>query len=223
MVAAAADGECAIDNPLKELQVGPSTLTVAKGSTFTYTISVSNRGKCTLTNVKVVDTIDGPEGSKVIDTDPEADSVDGLTVTWNDIGPLAPNQVKVLVVTVEVPDDADVGDEYTSEAKVTATGGGKNYAKGVKVEGPTVGGAGSGACNLTQSKVGPSHKEVKPGQTFNVYISLLNSGGEPCHGDGEAADRRRPRVRRVHARLRRTTRRRHHVGRRRSRRVTARR
>jgi uncharacterized repeat protein (TIGR01451 family) len=174
------DDECAIDNPLKELQVGPSTLTVAKGSTFTYTISVSNRGKCTLTNVKVVDTIDGPEGSKVIDTDPEADSVDGLTVTWDDIGPLAPNQVKVLVVTVEVPDDADVGDEYTSEAKVTATGGGKNYAKGVKVEGPTVGGAGSGACNLTQSKVGPSHEEVKPGQTFNVYISLLNSGGAPC-------------------------------------------
>jgi uncharacterized repeat protein (TIGR01451 family) len=173
-------GDCAIDNPLKELQLGSSTLVAAKGSTFTYTISVSNRGKCTLTNVKVVDTIDGPEGSKVIDTDPEADSIDGLTVTWDDIGPLAPNQVKVLVVTVEVPSDAETGDKYTSEAKVTATGGGKNYAKGVKVEGPTVGGAGSGACNLTQSKVGPSHEEVKPGQTFNVYISLLNSGGEPC-------------------------------------------
>ena len=142
---------------------------------------MSNRGKCTLTNVKVVDTIDGPAGSKVIDTDPDADKVDGLTVTWNDIGPLAPNQIKVLVVTVQVPDDAEVGDKYTSEAKATATGGGKTYSKGVKVEGPTVGGAGSGACNLTQSKVGPSHEEVKPGETFNVYISLLNSGGEPCH------------------------------------------
>ena len=70
-------GDCEIDNPLKELQVGPSTLTVAKGSTFTYTISVSNRGKCTLTNVKVVDTIDGPAGSKVISTDPEADRSTG--------------------------------------------------------------------------------------------------------------------------------------------------
>ncbi len=174
-------GDCAIDNPLKELQLGSSTLVAAKGSTFTYTISVSNRGKCTLTNVKVVDTIDGPEGSKVIATDPEADNVDGLTVTWNDIGPLAPNQVKVLVVTVEVPSNAETGDEYTSEAKVTATGGGRNYAKGVKVELPTVGGPGSGGCNLTQSKVGPSHEEVTPGETFNVYISPLNSGGEPCH------------------------------------------
>ena len=174
-------GDCEIDNPLKELQLGSSTLVAAKGSTFTYTISVSNRGKCTLTNVKVVDTIDGPDGSKVVDTSPDADSVDGLTVTWNDIGPLAPNQVKVLVVKVEVPSDAETGDKYTSEAKVTATGGGKNYAKGVKVELPTVGGPGSGACNLTQSKVGPSHEEVKPGQTFNVYISLLNSGGEPCN------------------------------------------
>jgi uncharacterized repeat protein (TIGR01451 family) len=173
--------DCAIDNPLKELQLGSSTLVAAKGSTFTYTISVSNRGKCTLTNVKVVDTIDGPDGSKVVDTSPDADSVDGLTVTWNDIGPLAPNQVKVLVVKVEVPSGAETGDKYTSEAKVTATGGGKNYAKGVKVELPTVGGAGTGGCNLTQSKVGPSHEEVKPGQTFNVYISLLNSGGEPCN------------------------------------------
>ena len=174
-------GDCAIDNPLKELQIGPSTLTVAKGSSYTYTISVSNRGECTLTNVKVVDTITGPPGSEVIKTAPEADEVDGLTVTWNDIGPLAPNQVKVLVVTVQVPSGAETGAEYTSEAKVTATGGGQNYAKGVKVEGPTVGGAGTGACNLTQSKVGPSHKEVEPGETFNVYISLLNSGGERCH------------------------------------------
>jgi uncharacterized repeat protein (TIGR01451 family) len=173
--------DCEIDNPLKELQIGKSTLTVAKGSTFTYTISVSNRGKCTLTNVKVVDTIDGPEGSKVIGTDPDADEVDGLTVTWNDIGPLAPNQIKVLTVTVQVPSDAETGDKYSSEAKATATGGGKNYSKGVKVDGPTVGGAGSGACNLSQSKVGPSHEEVKPGETFNIYISLLNSGGEPCH------------------------------------------
>jgi hypothetical protein len=85
------------------------------------------------------------------------------------------------VVKVEVPPDAETGDKYTSEAKVTATGGGKNYSKGVKVEGPTVGGPGSGACNLTKSKVGPSHKEIKPGQTFNVYISLLNSGSEPCN------------------------------------------
>jgi uncharacterized repeat protein (TIGR01451 family) len=173
---------CGTGNPLRELQIGSSTLKIAAGKTFTYTIAVSNRGKCTLTNVHVEDTINGPPGSKVIKTDPKADSVDGLKVTWDDIGPLKPNQMKVLTVVVQVPTDAQNGKKYSSEAKVTATGGGQNFSKGVKVNLPEVAAAGTGACNLVQSRVGPSHKEVQPGETFNIYITLLNSGGAPCPG-----------------------------------------
>jgi uncharacterized repeat protein (TIGR01451 family) len=175
-------GACGTGNPLRELQIGPSTLRVAAGDRFTYTISVSNRGTCTLSDVHVEDTIDGPLGSKVISTDPEADEVDGLKVVWDDIGPLDPGDVKVLVVTVEVPSNAGDGDDYSSDVDASAVGGGDTFEESASVDGPDVGDAGSGACNLAQSKVGPSHKEIEPGQTFNVYISLLNSGSEPCPG-----------------------------------------
>jgi uncharacterized repeat protein (TIGR01451 family) len=176
------NADCGTANPLRELQIGASTLKVKAGSTFTYTISVSNRGTCTLTDVRVEDTIDGPPDSSVVDTDPEADDIDGLTVVWDDVGPLDPGQIKVLVVKVKVPSGADSGDDYSSDVNVTATGGGDDFEQNADVDGPEVGDGGSGACSLTHSKVGPSHKEIKPGQTFNIYISLLNSGGAPCPG-----------------------------------------
>jgi uncharacterized repeat protein (TIGR01451 family) len=171
---------CGTGNPLRELHIGPSTLIARAGQTFTYTISVSNRGECRLTNVKVEQTIDGPPGSSVTSTDPEADSVDGLTVTWDDVGPLDPGDVKVLIVTVEVPDDAEDGDEYSSDVTTTADGGGSSFEETASVDGPTVGDGGSGDCDLSQSAVGPSHEKVEPGEIFNFYISLLNSGGAPC-------------------------------------------
>ena len=174
------NGDCGTDNPLRELQVGPSTLRAAAGSTFTYTISVSNRGECVLKDVKVDDTIDGPPDSTVTATSPKADTVDGLHVVWNDVGPLNPGQVKVLVITVKVPSNVSSG-HYSDDVDATATGGGKNFEQTASVEGPDVGNN-SGECNLEQSKAGASHKEVKPGETFNVYISLLNSGSEPCPG-----------------------------------------
>ena len=173
-------GDCGADNPLKELQVGPSTLRASAGSTFTYTISVSNRGNCVLNHVKVDDTINGPPDSSVTGTSPKADTVDGLHVIWNDIGPLNPGQVKVLVITVKVPDGITSG-HYKDDVDATATGGGKNFEQTVTVEGPDVGNN-AGACNLEESKAGASHKEVKPGETFNVYVSLLNSGSAPCPG-----------------------------------------
>ena len=135
------DGECGSDNPLRDLHIDPSTQTTQAGSSFTYTISVTNRGECELTDVRVEDTIDGPPGSEVVATDPDADDVDGLTVVWNDIGPLAPGAVKVLTVTVDVPSDADEGDEYSSDVTATATGGGESFEQDASVDGPTVGGA----------------------------------------------------------------------------------
>src|SRR5207302_6066922 len=112
---------CGSANPLRELQMGPSTLQTVAGSTFTYAISVSNRGSCTLDHVGVVGTVQGPPGSTITSTSPNADSVAGLTATWKDIGPLTPNQMKVLLVTVQVPSGVASGAQYTGRTDATAT------------------------------------------------------------------------------------------------------
>jgi len=132
------DNDCGTANPLSDLDVDSSAPAVAAGSTFTYTITVSNSGDCPLTDVKVVETIDGPPGSEVTATDPEADDVDGLTVTWNDVGPLDPGQSKDLVVTVQVPSDADAGDGYSTDVTATAVGGGDEFQGTAHLDGPTV-------------------------------------------------------------------------------------
>jgi hypothetical protein len=173
---------CGSANPLRELQMGPSTLQTVAGSAFTYAISVSNRGACTLDHVGVVATVQGPPGSSITNTSPGADTVSGLTATWKDIGPLAPNQTKVLVVTVQVPSGAANGAQYTGSANATATtSAGDRFTQIVKVNAPTVRATGTGSCSLTGSRMGASHKQVLPGEPFNMYVSLLNSGGVACH------------------------------------------
>jgi uncharacterized repeat protein (TIGR01451 family) len=132
-------GDCGTVNPLSDLSITSSAPTVQQGSTFVYTIDVSNNGDCELTDVKVEDTIDGPDGSEVVSTDPEADSVDGLTVVWNDVGPLAPGASKVLKVTVQVPAGAADGDSFSSDVHASATGGGGTFEQDASVAGPTVG------------------------------------------------------------------------------------
>jgi uncharacterized repeat protein (TIGR01451 family) len=132
------DNDCGTANPLSDLDVDSSAPAVTAGSTFTYTITVSNTGDCPLTDVKVVETIDGPPGSEVTGTDPEADDVDGLTVTWNDVGPLEPGQSKDLVVTVSVPSDAGAGDGYSTDVTATAVGGGDEFQGTAHLDGPTV-------------------------------------------------------------------------------------
>ena len=172
---------CGSANPLRELQIGPSTLQTVAGSTFTYAISVSNRGSCTLDHVGVVGTVQGPPGSRITSTSPGADTVAGLTATWKDIGPLAPNELKVLLVTVQVPSGAPNGDQYTGRSDVTATSAaGDKFTQTAKVTGPSVRLTGTGSCSLVGSRMGAGHKQVLPGELFNVYVSLLNSGGVAC-------------------------------------------
>ncbi|HUQ40268.1 MAG TPA: hypothetical protein VM030_08945 [Acidimicrobiales bacterium] len=175
--------ECGVaDNPLRDAHKDLSAADVSPGQTFTYDVVVPNRGACTLTNVKVVDTVTGPEGSTIVSTVPPASTTDGLKLTWNDIGPLAPNETKTLVITVKVPDNAPQGAVYKNNMTVTGKCDGADHEKSDEVVGPTVGPNGTGGCNLGDSNKAASHKEVFPGETFNYYIHVFNSGGAPCTG-----------------------------------------
>jgi hypothetical protein len=118
------------DCNLSDVTITPSKPTVQAGSTFTYTITVTN-GDCPLDEVPVDLKIDGPPGSEVVSTDPEADSVDGLNVKWDNVGPLDAGESKQLKVTVQVPSDADDGAEYSGD--VTADD------ESAHVDGPSVG------------------------------------------------------------------------------------
>lgn len=127
-------------NPLGGVSKEGNEGSVAPGSTFAYTITVPNSSDaCTLTNVQVTDAISGPEGSEIVGTDPEADTVDGLTATWNDIGAISPGDQRQLTIDVRVPDnEAVVGETYTEDLSITADCDGQEVTGGGDFDGPQV-------------------------------------------------------------------------------------
>lgn len=136
---AEATADCQPSDPLAGITKTASSDTVAPGDTFTYTIDVPNGDDtCTLNNVRVVDTITGPAGSTIVSTEPPADSVDGLVVTWNDIGPIAPGDSVRLVIGVQVPTNAPDGAVYAEQLRVTADCDGRQVDGGLDFTGPTV-------------------------------------------------------------------------------------
>ena len=94
---------------------------VNPGDTFNYIIHVHNPHACTLTGVKVVDTITATRGVlfSILGEDPKADSVTKSSITWNDIGPLDPGATKDLVVHMKVASHSG-GGTFTEKASVTA-------------------------------------------------------------------------------------------------------
>jgi uncharacterized repeat protein (TIGR01451 family) len=173
--------ECpAGDNPLRDAHKDLSAADVSPGSTFTYTVAVPNRGACTLTKVKVVDEVTGAPGTTIVSTAPAATTTEGLKMTWEDIGPIAPNETKTLVITVKVPDNAPSGFVYKNNMTVTGLCDGSPAEKSDTITGPTVSARLSGPCDLSDSNKASSHTEVMQGQTFNYYIHLFNTGGQPC-------------------------------------------
>lgn len=96
--------------------------TVHPGDNFSYTITVTNPHACTLTGVKVVDTLTTTGGVRyTIDgANPGASSQTGSTLTWNDIGPIAPGATKQLVVNMTL-DSGSGGGTLTETANVTAS------------------------------------------------------------------------------------------------------
>ncbi len=110
---------------------------VNAGSDFVYTIDINNPYDCTLTDVKVVDTIE-TSSDKIKYTirgqEPAASSVsaDSKVLTWNDVGPIAPKASKPLKITVAVDKDS-VSGNFIDTAAVNANCGLDTAQGGAKI------------------------------------------------------------------------------------------
>ena len=115
---------------------------VTVGDNFTYTIKVDNPYDCTLTDVKVTDTISGSEGVlwTVTGTDPKADTQTNDKLVWNDIGPIKPGDSAEVHISVTVPENS-AGGRFTDHATATATcgsgstSGGTSFGNGATLTG----------------------------------------------------------------------------------------
>ena len=133
-------------------------LLVAAGERFTYTITVDNPfGDCTLTGVRVVDTIGAPAGVQfdVVATSPAA-SVAGNVVTFPDIGPIQPNGSGRATITIAIPAGSG-GGLLTNTAVATgtcATGTGDGRTR---ITVPV-----TGEVNVQLPRIGPGPVPVSP-------------------------------------------------------------
>ncbi|MFP5254574.1 MAG: hypothetical protein ACLGI8_01865 [Acidimicrobiia bacterium] len=165
------------DNPLRELNKHASATEVTPGSTFDYSISVPNRGPCTITDLVVTDVVTGP--GTVVGTEPEG-TVDGNTVTW-ELGELAPGDTAELTVTVRVDDDAQDGDSFDDQVTAAGDCDGQPVEEDDRVDDiPKVVTDLTGPCDVRFSNKDASHEQVVPGQAFAYYVHAFNTGGEPC-------------------------------------------
>lgn len=110
---------------------------VNAGSDFVYTIDINNPYDCTLTDVKVVDTIEvsNPKIKYTIrGQDPAASSISGdsKVLTWNDVGPINPRGSKQLKVTINVDKDSPAGN-FIDTAAVTGNCGLDTAQGGAKI------------------------------------------------------------------------------------------
>ncbi|MGV3760592.1 MAG: DUF7507 domain-containing protein, partial [Actinomycetota bacterium] len=165
------------DNPLRELNKHASATEVTPGSTFDYSISVPNRGPCTITDLAVTDVVTGP--GTILGTEPEG-TVDGDTVTW-ELGELAPGDTVELTVTVRVDDDAQAGDSFDDAVTAAGDCDGTPVEEDDRVDDiPKVVTDLTGPCDVRFSNKDASHEQVVPGQAFAYYVHAFNTGGEAC-------------------------------------------
>ena len=126
---------------------------VRAGQSFVWTVTVNNPHDCTLTKVKVVDTITTSNpGIKYTITghDPAASSTTPSSLTWDDIGPIEPGKSKELKITVKVAEDSAAG-LFTDEAVATALCG-QGGAEG-SAEAIAGGAADAAAGNVLEGRV----------------------------------------------------------------------
>lgn len=163
-------------NPL-DLHKDASQADVAPGSTFDYTVSVFNRGPCTLTDLVVTDVITGPGGSTYTAV-PAPASRNGNTFTWR-IDKLEPGATATFTIAVEVPSGVSSG-RYRDELSANGKCGEVPVDRAVTLDLPSITDAFSGPCDLSRSNKSATHREVIAGQTFNYLVHVFNTGGEPC-------------------------------------------
>lgn len=168
------------DNPLRDLHKDASQGEVAPGATFDYTLTIPNRGTCTLTDVVVTDKITAPEGTTFV-SDPEPDSSENNTLVYN-IGEVGPNETVTITVSVTVPANAPDGFVFKDELSASGDCDGTPVEKDVVLDLPIISTDFSGPCDLVLSNKAASHLEVTPGQTFNYFVHVFNKGAEPCTG-----------------------------------------
>lgn len=115
---------------------------VTAGESFTYTITVSNPFDCTLTGVKVVDTITTPAAIKykITGSNPPANETLADGLTWNDVGPIKPGESKTLTVSIETLASSGAG-RFVNVANATALCGVDTGRGGAGVNVPVNGSA----------------------------------------------------------------------------------
>jgi uncharacterized repeat protein (TIGR01451 family) len=175
-------------NPLDEAHKDASSGEVAAGQQFTYTVTVPNRGTCTLTNVKVVDTVSSTGVlPTIVSSTPAASSTAGSTLTYNDIGPLAPNETKNIQILMQAPSPLPAGTVFHNHAVITAIcqgapAGTTPFQKIIDIDGPKAFVPGASGCHLDDSNKSADHIKVFVDETFNYYIHVFNDGTQSCSG-----------------------------------------
>ena len=167
------------DDPLRDSRKDASATTVHAGQTFSYTITVPNRGNADIDDVTVTDTPSGSPALQLVSATPSPTSSSGGSYVFS-LGTIAPNQVKVISLTFKVPSGAAAGTQYSNKAVIRGTYGGKPITKTVTTPYPSVDQAGNGPCDLSQSTKFASHIKVRTGENFTYYINLFNQGGQAC-------------------------------------------
>jgi uncharacterized repeat protein (TIGR01451 family) len=89
---------------------------ISQGGMVTWQVNISNPGEVTLNPVKVVDTL--PSELSFSSSSPAADSAVGQTITWNNVGPIAPGGSVLIILNSTVNLNTTNG-TYTNNITVT--------------------------------------------------------------------------------------------------------
>lgn len=171
--------------------------TATEGDTFTHTITVENPFACTLENVEIVDEMSAEPADQIDFSigDVGDGSVSGDTITWDDVGPIAPGESAEVTVEVTL-DTVDATGVVVDD--VTATG---TCAVGAADGETTVDVAVAGSAHLEAPDVTPTEVAGETEQARGAQ-ALPATGGSLLAGfaamaliSGAAAMRRFFRVR----------------------------
>jgi uncharacterized repeat protein (TIGR01451 family) len=167
-------------NPLDEAHKDASAAGVAPGQTFNYTVTVPNRGACTLTNVQVVDTVTGPAGTTFVSSTPSPSNTNGLVLTYN-LGTIGPNVTDNIQMTIRAPSTMASGAQFHNHADVSGVCNGQTFTKSTDINFPQGFVPSQPGCYLDSSNKAADHTEVFNGETFNYYIHVFNAGQQTCN------------------------------------------